>query len=154
MANQLWRLPMAACLSMALAMSVYHSARAADPDATQASSSSEQLQEVTVTAQRVATSEERTPVSVNIYNAQDLVREDIHDLQSLAVADPSLQYNLNGGRATLTLRGVSTNNTTEIGAPSVPVVVDDFTVNRPAALDATLFDLAQVEVLRGPQGTL
>lgn len=75
-------------------------------------------------------------------------------MQSLAATDPSLQFNRNGGNGMLTLRGVPTSNTTEVGNPSVPVAVDDFTINRPSELDATLFDIGQIEVPRGPQGTL
>ena len=112
------------------------------------------LQPIIVTAERLPESEQRTPVSVVTYNSHDLAREGVVDLESLAAADPSLQFDRNGGRGTLTIRGVSTSNTTEIGNPSVPVVIDDFTINRPAALDASLFDVQQIEVLRGPQGTL
>jgi iron complex outermembrane receptor protein len=113
-----------------------------------------QLQEVTVTATRVKTPAERTAVSLEVYSSADLAREDIHDLASLAAVDPSLQYTPNGGRGVLTLRGVSSNNTSETGAPSVPVSVDDFVINRPSALYSTLFDISSIQVLRGPQGTL
>ncbi len=113
-----------------------------------------QLQEVTVTATRVRTSAERTPVSLEVYSSADLARLGIHDLASLAAADPSLQYTPNGGRGELTLRGVSSNNTTETGAPSVPVAIDEFVIARPSALYSTLFDVSSIQVLRGPQGTL
>jgi iron complex outermembrane receptor protein len=114
----------------------------------------EVLQEVIVTAERRPEEEQRTPVSVTVYNASDLAREGVVDMESLAAADPSLQFNRNGGNGTLTLRGVSTNNTTEVGNPSVPISIDDFVINRPTGLDTTLFDIGQIEVLRGPQGTL
>ena len=112
------------------------------------------LQEVIVTAERRPEEEQRTPISVTVYNASDLAREGVVDMESLAAADPSLQFNRNGGNGTLTLRGVSTNNTTEVGNPSVPISIDDFVINRPTGLDTTLFDIGQIEVLRGPQGTL
>jgi len=124
-------------------------ARASDPPA-----ESGGLQQVTVTAERITELEQKTPVSMNIYNTADIAREGIVDMQSLAQIDTSLQFNRNGGNGLLTIRGVSTNNTTEVGNPSVPVSVDDFVINRPTELDATLFDVAQIEVLRGPQGTL
>jgi len=123
----------------------------ADSNATAASSGG--LQEVIVTAERFPQQEQKTPVSVVTYSAADLAREGVLDMQTLAAVDPSLQFNRNGGRGMLTLRGVSTSNTTEIGNPSVPVSIDDFVINRPSELDATLFDIAQITVLRGPQGT-
>jgi iron complex outermembrane receptor protein len=54
----------------------------------------------------------------------------------------------------LTLRGISSRDTTEIGDPAISVSVDGTYSNRPYALTSTLYDLERVEVLRGPQGTL
>jgi iron complex outermembrane receptor protein len=122
--------------------------------ATSTSATADQLSEVTVTAERVSESAERTPVSIVTYTPEQILREGIRDVQTLAETDPSLQFTTQGGHPALTVRGVSTSNTTEVGNPSVPLVIDDFTVNRSDALDNAVFDLAQVEVLRGPQGTL
>ena len=112
------------------------------------------LREVIVTAQRVREPEQRTPVSVVTYSSDKISRLGIINMQTLAAVDPSLQFNRNGGRGALTIRGIGTSNTTEIGNPSVPVVIDDFTMNQPVALDTAMFDIGQITVLRGPQGTL
>jgi len=124
------------------------------PAASETAAATGGLQEVTVTAERVPELEQKTPISIVTYNAADLAREGVVDMQSLAAADPSLQFNRNGGNGFLTMRGVSTSNTTEIGNPSVVVSIDDFVINQPTELDATLFDIGQISVLRGPQGTL
>ena len=116
--------------------------------------SANQLEEIVVTAQKRQESAQKTPISMNLYSAEELAQKGISDMQSLSAADTSLVFNRNGGQAILTLRGVSTSNVTEIGNPSVPVAVDNFVSNRAVALDSALYDIERIEVLRGPQGTL
>src|SRR5579871_6004504 len=113
-----------------------------------------QLQEVVVTAQKVAAPAEKTPISMEVYSAQDILKEGITNLQSLATLDTSLQFNTDGGAGWLTIRGVSSHDDTEIGSPAVPVVVDNFTSDRSWSVNNTMFDIERIEVLRGPQGTL
>jgi iron complex outermembrane receptor protein len=112
------------------------------------------LEEITVTAEKREESAQKTPVSMNVYSATEIVQKGVVDIQTLSQTDTSLMFNRNGGEAALTVRGITTNNTTEIGNPAVPVGVDNFFVNRAAALDTTLFDVQRIEVLLGPQGTL
>jgi iron complex outermembrane receptor protein len=112
------------------------------------------LAEITVTAERREETAQKTPVTVNVYGSAEITQKDLVDLQALTETDPNLVFNRNGGEATLAIRGITTNNTTEIGNPAVPVGVDSFFVNRAAALDSTLFDIQRIEVLLGPQGTL
>ena len=115
---------------------------------------SDTLEEITVTAQKREESAQKTPISMNVYESAEIAQKSIVDMQTLTQNDPNLVFNRNGGEATLAIRGVTTNNTTELGNPAVPVGVDNFFVNRAAALDSTLFDIARIEVLLGPQGTL
>lgn len=125
----------------------------AETDTTPAAAS-DALEEITVTAERREETAQKTPVSINVYSAGEIAQKDLVNLESLAQLDPNLIFNRSGGEATLAVRGITTNNTTEIGNPAVPVGVDDFFVNRAAALDAMLFDVQRIEVLLGPQGTL
>ena len=54
----------------------------------------------------------------------------------------------------ITLRGVRSNNVTEVGDPAVVYHVDGLYVARPQAAAALMFDLERAELSRGPQGTL
>src|SRR5579871_6399414 len=89
---------------------------------------------------------------MEVYSAQTLAEHDISTVQSLVAIDPSL--NAVGPTGYLALRGVASFDTTEIGNPSVPVVIDDFSTNRFFGLEVSMFDLQRIEILRGPQGTL
>jgi iron complex outermembrane receptor protein len=112
------------------------------------------LEEVIVTAQKREESVQTTPISISVFNSDQIVNRGITDLQNLAKADTSLQFSNGGNEGWLTLRGVSSHDVTEIGDPTVPVAIDEFFTNRPQGLNASLYDIQRIEVLRGPQGTL
>jgi iron complex outermembrane receptor protein len=119
--------------------------------------SSDQVPEVVVTATRHSTSLLKTPVSMTAVTQDDLTRQGITDVRGLSGEVPNLQL----GNATdgssgvkMTIRGVSSNDFTEIGNPAVGLHVAGIYTPRPQSALALLFDLDQVEVLRGPQGTL
>ena len=119
-----------------------------------APAAADSLGEIIVTAEKREESAQKTPISMNVYTAAEIAQKDVVDIQTLTQTDPNLIFNRNGGEATIAIRGVTTNNTTEIGNPAVPVGVDNFFVNRAASLDSLLFDIERIEVLLGPQGTL
>jgi iron complex outermembrane receptor protein len=115
-----------------------------------------ELQEVVVTAQKRAESAQTTPIAITVYDAQALAQKGIVNIESLATSDTSLDFTWGSGGAEpyLTMRGVSSHDTSEVGDPAVAVATDGFFVNRPYGLLAAMYDVERVEVLRGPQGTL
>jgi iron complex outermembrane receptor protein len=113
------------------------------------------LEEVIVTAEKRETAASKTPITMDVFTADQVQQQGIHDIQSLSEVDPALQFG-NGVTASsfLTLRGVSSRDTSEIGDPAVPVGIDGFFMDRLYNLSQSTYDLDRVEVLRGPQGTL
>lgn len=110
-----------------------------------------QVSEVVVTAQRVKSSESKTPISMEVISGQKLIQNGSVDLQTLTQADPSLNFDAGNGAGFITLRGVS--GAGGIG-PAVPVAFDGFYYNQNVIFNNSLYDVSRVEVLRGPQGTL
>jgi iron complex outermembrane receptor protein len=117
--------------------------------------------EIIVTAQK---REERlidVPQSITVMTGDDLARLNATQLRDYANTIPALTVNSLGGAGQnqLTIRGVTSGSDV---ASTVGVYVDDvpyggstvFSLNSGLALDAGLFDLDRIEVLRGPQGTL
>ncbi|WP_428503448.1 TonB-dependent receptor [Roseateles sp.] len=115
-----------------------------------------ELPQVTVTATRVATDALKTPVSVTALQGDELVRQNVKELLNLSGAVPNLQLGLSNGDSGVlaSIRGVTSTNFTEIGDPAVGIHIDGFYSPRPQGSLALMFDLDQVEVLRGAQGTL
>jgi len=132
-------------------------AQAQDGTGTAQPESANVIPEVRVTATRHSTSLLRTPVSVTAVTQDELTRKGITDVRGLSGEVPNLQLaSATDGSSgvKISIRGVSSNDFTEIGNPAVSLNVDGIYTPRPQSALALLFDLEQVEVLRGPQGTL
>ena len=119
----------------------------------------EQLQQVIVTAERRQTSEQRTPISLTAVSGADIQDRGLVDLTDLTQSVPGVSIRTSGpGQTEFEMRGMSS---TGGNSPTVGFYLDDtsitapsFSVNGKVVLDPSLYDLARVEVLRGPQGTL
>ena len=109
--------------------------------------------EIVVTAQRRSESIQAVPISITALSGQTLTKAGIQDTERLATLTPGLivQRSVVGK---VSIRGVGNENYTIAGDPGVAVHSDGVYVARAAAGLFDLFDIARVEVLRGPQGTL
>ncbi|MFM6854844.1 MAG: TonB-dependent receptor [Sphingopyxis sp.] len=115
---------------------------------------SEGLGDIVVTANRAETSAQDTPIALNVYSGDDLVASGIDSVNDLTRIDPSVNVTNSTGAAYVAIRGIASTDVTEIGDPSVPIARDGFYVNRSFSINSSMYDLARVEVLKGPQGTL
>lgn len=115
---------------------------------------SDGITDIVVTAQRSATSLQRTPISIQVYTGEDLQRRGVADMRSLVQTDSSVNLNLSTGQPVIAIRGVATQNATEVGDPAVSIASDGVFTNRPSGTFAAFYDIDRVEILRGPQGTL
>jgi iron complex outermembrane receptor protein len=112
------------------------------------------IQEVTVTAQRTAAPESKTPVAMSVLTADrlDAIGADTPGALAARLPNTYLENSYDGLR--ITIRGVSNADVTEKGDPSAAFMVDGVYVARPQSQNVALYDVERVEVLRGPQGTL
>jgi iron complex outermembrane recepter protein len=148
-----------ALLPSAQAQSAPATAAAAPASAASAApkkADAQQLQTVVVTAEKKVASEQKTAISMSVFDAETLAAQGVSDLRSLSTLAPGLDFSEAGSGSIpiLTVRGISSRDTTEIGDPAVSVNFDGTYTNRPYALSSSLYDLERVEFLRGPQGTL
>jgi iron complex outermembrane receptor protein len=113
------------------------------------------VQEVVVTARRRAEPLQKVPINVSAFNAEQLSRALIQRTDDLTKVTPGLNF-FNGGvgTATIFIRGVGKGNTIAGAEASVPFYVDDVYYAGGPGLLASLDNVQQVEVLKGPQGTL
>lgn len=110
--------------------------------------------EIVVTAEKRETTVQKTPIAVSVLDADAIRRNGVNSLVDLSSLTPSLNFAQNSVNTIITIRGVSSRDTTEIGDPAVSIATDGFYYQRPFGFNDTLYDLERVEVLRGPQGTL
>jgi iron complex outermembrane receptor protein len=115
----------------------------------------EAIQEVIVTAQKRSESASRTPVALTALTAADLEKRGVANAADLTNVVPNVQIGTaDGGNTNITIRGIGSNNTTEGGDPAAAFHLDGVYLARPDEARTAFFDVARVEVLRGPQGTL
>jgi len=117
------------------------------------------LEEITVTAQKTSENLRDVPISISVVGAAQLTEQHITSTEDLTRKVPNLSFSSNGnpGSNSLEIRGISSS----AGASTVGVYLDDvsitartrgnFNVSQP---EPYLLDIGQIEVLRGPQGTL
>jgi iron complex outermembrane recepter protein len=112
--------------------------------------------EIVVTAQKRSESLQSVPVAVSVLSGEALADASRPSLESAAQMVPSLNFLKSGTtlNQTIFLRGVGTATFSIAGEPSVSTVVDGVVYARSGEAFSDLVDAAQIEVLRGPQGTL
>ena len=113
-----------------------------------------QLPEVVVTAQREASLASKTPVAMTVLPGPLLEDAGIDNPSAIGARVPGVHIDGAADGLKITIRGVSNNDSTEKGDPSAAFMLDGIYIARPQSQNLPLFDLARVEVLRGPQGTL
>jgi iron complex outermembrane receptor protein len=123
---------------------------------------SDQIQSITVTAQKRKEDPNKVALSITALSGADLQAEHITDFTDLTRSIPNISFTAasgNGGAGpgteNIEVRGISS----AAGAATVGVYLDDVSITvgnvySMGNVEPKFFDLDRVEVLRGPQGTL
>lgn len=112
------------------------------------------LQEILVTAERRPENLQSVPETVTAITASDTLNQGVTNTTDLTAAVPGLQFNRQANSAIPFIRGVGAVTGAMGNEPSVATYVDGVYI---AGITEALFSLnniRQVEVLKGPQGTL
>ena len=126
---------------------------------TQQPTSGDQLEEITVTAQRRETNLQQTPISMAVASAESLDQRHVESIVDLADGSiPSLRVRPNFARTSslqLSIRGIGSGGDAQAARDqAVGVYLDGVFLGRAQGLGAALYDVERIEVLNGPQGTL
>jgi iron complex outermembrane receptor protein len=123
-----------------------------------ASTTQPQLETVTVTAQRRAENIKDVPVSVTMLSGEklDVLLSGGQDIRFLAGKVPSLNVESSNGRTfpRFYIRGYGNTDFSTFASQPVSLIYDDVVQENGILKGFPVFDVAGVEVLRGPQGTL
>ena len=128
------------------------------PVATPVYAQSMVLEEITVTARKREESMQDVGIAVSALSETEIQRMFARDIQDLANISPNLIVDDTGqgpgGTAAIFIRGVGVADLEKNFDPAVGVSVDGVFIGSTAGALLRSIDLARVEVLRGPQGTL
>jgi iron complex outermembrane receptor protein len=152
------RLPVSAFAAL-LALSAMPRAASAQ-QAAAPEAEAETLEAIVVTARRREESLQDTPVAVTALSAEALQRQQIISTTDLDKVAPNLQFHSygtltgNNSAAQVFVRGIGQTDATAAVDPGVGIYIDDVYMGRSVGGAMDFRDIASVQILRGPQGTL
>ena len=129
-------------------------------DSDQAASAQPGSEPIVVTARRREESLQETPIAISAFSAETLQDRQVTQTSDLERITPSLQFKpagqLSGNSASsvVFIRGIGQLDPTAAVDPGVGIYIDEVYVGRAVGGTIEFGDIASVEVLRGPQGTL
>ena len=116
------------------------------------------IADIVVTATRQATNMQDTPISITAVTAQDLEERGLKSVTDLTAVVPNAEFRRTHGAfgpgVSASIRGIGSADTNIGNDPVVAYYVDDIYYPTLLGSNFDLLDIAHVEVLRGPQGTL
>lgn len=138
----------------ALAQSVQPTTPEAPPATATAPETTARIEDIVVTAEKRQSRLQDVPMSISAFNLADTRAAGINNTQDLQLRVPGLVYGAENGFAQPYIRGVGTAFASTGLETSIATYVDDVYLQQQTGAVTQLVDLAQVEVLKGPQGTL
>jgi iron complex outermembrane receptor protein len=129
-----------------------HGAETASAGRTAAAS--DELQEIVVTAERRSTDLQLTAVAASVLTGADLTARQINTIDNLAFSTPSLTVQSSGENAVINIRGIGRSDAGAQDSAGVLIYRDGVSTTPNGLIsDEPYYDIASIEVLRGPQGT-
>jgi iron complex outermembrane receptor protein len=120
-----------------------------------AASHIEQTEDVVVTARRREEKAQDVPIPMTVLGGEELTATDTFRIEDIAQKLPSTNVTVSNPRqSSVSVRGIGNNPANDGLQPSVGVFLDGVYLGRPGMAVFDLIDLDQLELLRGPQGTL
>jgi outer membrane receptor protein involved in Fe transport len=152
-------LALAACAAVvsvsdaALAQAAPAAQPAKTPTAQAAPADAGGLEEIIITARKREESLQDAPIQVDAISKERIEQIDATSLEKIASISPQLfvARTSNGSGAQITMRGIGSSSTSIGLEQSVAVVLDGVYFGQGRVLNEGMFDLQQVEILKGPQ---
>ncbi|TEA61291.1 MULTISPECIES: TonB-dependent receptor [unclassified Pseudomonas] len=156
--RRLKRLPLALLLAGSASCTHGYAAETETPvpaPAGKTATATSQLETVTVTTRRREESSQDVPTPMSVVSGQTLETQRIYRIQDLQQLVPSVNVAyMHARQSSVSIRGLGNNPASDGLEGSVGLYIDNVYLGRPGMAVFDLMDIEQLEVLRGPQGTL
>ena len=114
-----------------------------------------QLEAVSVTSQKREQQILDVPITISVINAKFIEDNNISELDKLSEYVPGMQIRMQGtDRPSFVIRGITSDEVSPAAQPRVSVFYNNVPISRAIGAAVELFDLQQIDILKGPQGTL
>jgi len=113
------------------------------------------LETVTVRSQKREQQILDVPIALTVINNKFIQDNSITELDKLSEYVPGLQIRMQGtDRPSFVIRGITSDEVSPAAQPRISVFYNDIPISRANGSAVELFDMQQIDVLKGPQGTL
>jgi iron complex outermembrane recepter protein len=112
------------------------------------------VSEIIVTAERREQSLQKAPLTIQVLGGDEVASPGLSNVTDLNKLTTGMEIGLGGANAQIYIRGVGDFSFSPISNPGVAFNVDGVYVGRPDGVSGNFYDVARIEVLKGPQGTL
>jgi len=113
------------------------------------------LDAIVVTSQKREQQILDVPITMNVIDAGFIEKNNISELDQLSVFVPGLQIRMQGtDRPSFVIRGLTSDEVSPAAQPRISVFFNNIPISRANGAAVELFDMQQIDVLKGPQGTL
>ncbi len=112
------------------------------------------IADIVVTAQRRTESVQKTSLAISVVSAKDLVDRGVSKASDLQFVEPSISVAQAGVFTQTNVRGAGDAPLNGLRQSAVTYYLDGVAFGQPVGISQNFYDLARVEVLKGPQGTL
>lgn len=112
------------------------------------------LEQIVVTAERRSTDLQLSPIAATVLTGEELTKRNVNTVDSLMFNTPSLTVQSSGENALVNIRGIGKSDGGAQDSSGVLIYRDGVSTTPNGLIsDEPYYDIASIEVLRGPQGT-
>jgi len=112
------------------------------------------LEEIVVTAERRSENLQKVPATIQVVTADQIANAGLSTPADLTTLTSGMNMSFGGSNTQIFIRGVGDFSYSPQDSPGVAFNVDGIYVGTPAGVAGNFYDIARIEVLKGPQGTL
>src|SRR6202051_2760144 len=112
------------------------------------------LAEIVITAQRRVEKLDQVPIAASVVSGAELTTRGVSNLDDLGSVAPALNIQNQQAVSYVNIRGVGLQSINPTTSSGVANYSDGFFIPHETAINYAYYDIGQIEVLRGPQGTL
>jgi iron complex outermembrane receptor protein len=112
--------------------------------------------DIVVTAMKREERLQDVGATIQALSAEGIRTARVAELKDLATQVPNvdIKETVPGALPTVTIRGIGLDDFSTVSSPAAGIYVDEIPLASPGLMSGNFFDLARIEILKGPQGTL